>query len=235
LKYTFIRGLDEAGTIAAAEDSDWSVLIYDQDKKAYYRGANTGKTTMDTTTAGDALQDFAFHLKFGTDGLLSTADSENGGKVKLTVPSKNGSGDIVGLDIDFTKLTQFANESNPLEAMYKHFFHSHIDIAKIKEAMGYIVGRHDFKSFSKNKLIKDTVRTIESFELEVKNNELIFKIIGDGFMHNMVRIIVALMLKVGEGKYEPSAVKQIIEGRSRKLVPYVAPASGLYLVKVYYE
>jgi len=112
LKYTFIRGLDEAGTIAAAEDSDWSVLIYDQDKKAYYRGANTGKTTMDTTTAGDALQDFAFHLKFGTDGLLSTADSENGGKVKLTVPSKNGSGDIVGLDIDFTKLTQFANESN---------------------------------------------------------------------------------------------------------------------------
>ena len=127
------------------------------------------------------------------------------------------------------------NEFNPLEAMYKHFFHSHIDIAKIKEAMGYIVGRHDFKSFSKNKLIKDTVRTIESFELEVKNNELIFKIIGDGFMHNMVRITVALMLKVGEGKYEPSAVKQIIEGRSRKLVPYVAPASGLYLVKVYYE
>ncbi|MDD3437837.1 MAG: flagellar hook protein FlgE [Clostridiaceae bacterium] len=114
LKYTFVRGLDETGTIAAAEDSDWCVFIYDQDKKTYYRGAGTGKTTMDTTTETevDAPQDFAFHLKFGYDGLISTADSENGGKVELTVPSKNGSGDITGLDIDFTKLTQFANESN---------------------------------------------------------------------------------------------------------------------------
>ncbi|HHU24142.1 MAG: tRNA pseudouridine(38-40) synthase TruA [Bacilli bacterium] len=127
------------------------------------------------------------------------------------------------------------NEFNPLEAMYKHFFHNRIDIAKIKEAMTYIVGKHDFKTFNKNKQIKNTVRTIESFELEAKNNELIFKIVGDGFMHNMVRIIIALMLKVGEGKYEPSEVKQMIEGRNRKLVPYVAPANGLYLVKVYYD
>lgn len=126
------------------------------------------------------------------------------------------------------------NEFNPIEAMYKHFFHSHIDIEKIKAAMTYIVGTHDFKSFTKNNQIKDTVRTIESFELEIINNELHFKIIGNGFMHNMVRIIIALMLKVGEGKFEPSDVEKIIEGRSRKLVPYVAPANGLYLVKVYY-
>ncbi|MDD3706622.1 MAG: flagellar hook protein FlgE [Clostridiaceae bacterium] len=113
LKYTFVRGLDDTGTITAAEDSDWCVLIYDQDKKQYYRSIEaTDKTIMDTAAAGANLQDYAFHLKFGTDGLISTADSENGGKVKLTVPSKNGSGDIVGLDIDFTKLTQFANESN---------------------------------------------------------------------------------------------------------------------------
>jgi len=114
LKYTFVRGLDENGTIDAAEDSDWCVFIYDQDAKAYYRSSGTGKTSMDTTTTTgvDAVQDFAFHLKFGPDGLLSTTDSENGGKVKLTVPGKNGSGDIAGIDIDFTKLTQFANESN---------------------------------------------------------------------------------------------------------------------------
>ncbi len=116
LKYTFIRGVDEAGTTTNAEDSDWIVLIYDQDKKAYYRGDGTNKTTMNTTleTNVNELQDFAFHLKFGANGLLDTSatGSENGGKVKLTVPGKNGSGDIVGIDIDFSKITQFANESN---------------------------------------------------------------------------------------------------------------------------
>ena len=111
LKYTFFRGVDETGTIDNAEDNDWCVLIYDQDKKRYYRGANTGKATMDTTTGGDAPQDFLFHLKFDANGLLDTAASENSGKVQLTVPGLNGSSDIT-LSIDFTKITQFANESN---------------------------------------------------------------------------------------------------------------------------
>ncbi len=54
-------------------------------------------------------------------------------------------------------------------------------------------------------------------------------------MYNMVRIIIALMLKVGEGKLQPSDIERIIEGKERKLAPYVAPAQGLYLWKVYYE
>ena len=43
------------------------------------------------------------------------------------------------------------------------------------------------------------------------------------------------MLKVGEGKLQPSDIEIIIEGKERKLEPYVAPAQGLYLWKVYYE
>ena len=54
-------------------------------------------------------------------------------------------------------------------------------------------------------------------------------------MYNMVRIIVALMLKVGEGKFEPSYIKEVIEGKDRKYAPFVAPPQGLYLWKVYYE
>lgn len=124
---------------------------------------------------------------------------------------------------------------NPFEANYRHFFHNRINIEKIKQAMGYLVGTHDFKSFSKNKVITNTVRTIELFELEVNNNELVFRIIGDGFMYNMVRIIIALMLKVGEEKLKPEDIKLILEGEDRRLAPYVAPPQGLYLWKVYYE
>ena len=127
------------------------------------------------------------------------------------------------------------NEFSPFKAQYLHYFHNHIEIDKIKEAMKYIVGTHDFKSFSKNHVIKNTVRTIELFELNINDNVLEFRIVGTGFMYNMVRIIVALMLKVGEGKFAPEYIKSVIEGKDRKFAPYVAPPQGLYLWKVYYE
>lgn len=127
------------------------------------------------------------------------------------------------------------NTFDPLKVNYMHFFHDRIDISKIREAMTYIVGTHDFKSFSKNKTVKTTIRTIEEFELNINDGILEFRIKGTGFMYNMVRIIVAIMLKVAEGKLEPSDVKRIIDGKERTLAPWVAPAAGLYLWKVYYK
>lgn len=127
------------------------------------------------------------------------------------------------------------NTFDPLKVNYMHFFHDRIDISKIREAMKYIVGTHDFKSFSKNKTVKTTVRTIEEFELNIIDGVLEFRIKGTGFMYNMVRIIIAIMLKVAEGKLQPSDVLRIIDGKERTLAPWVAPASGLYLWKVYYE
>lgn len=127
------------------------------------------------------------------------------------------------------------NTFDPLKANYMHFFHDRINISKIREAMKYIEGTHDFRSFSKNKKIASCVRTITLFELNINDGILEFRIIGTGFMYNMVRIIVALMLKVAEGKLEPSDIKRIIDGKERRLAPYVAPAQGLYLWKVYYE
>ena len=127
------------------------------------------------------------------------------------------------------------NEFDPLLSNYMLFFHDRININNIRLAMEYIVGTHDFKSFSKNKITKNTVRTIESFTLSVNKGILEFAIVGDGFMYNMVRIIVALMLKVGEGKFQPEYIKTVLEGKDRKFAPYVAPPQGLYLWKVYYN
>ena len=127
------------------------------------------------------------------------------------------------------------NEFSPFNARYMYQFHDRISLDKIKEAMEYIKGTHDFTSFSKNHTSPNMVRTIERFDLVVKDGLLEFIIIGNGFLHNMVRIIIALMLKVGEGKFPPSYVKEALDAKSRKKCPYVAPAEGLYLWKVYYE
>ena len=127
------------------------------------------------------------------------------------------------------------NEYNPLLNDYYLFFHDRIDITKIRAAMKYIVGTHDFKSFAKINKKGSTVRTIESFTLDIKDGILTFKIIGSGFLYNMVRIIISLMLKVGEGKFEPSHIQEILDQKNRKAAPYVARPNGLYLYKVYYE
>ena len=66
------------------------------------------------------------------------------------------------------------NTFDPLKANYMHFFHDRIDIAKIREAMKYIEGTHDFKSFSKNHEIKNTIRTIEKFSLNINDGVLEF-------------------------------------------------------------
>ena len=127
------------------------------------------------------------------------------------------------------------NEFGPLKSNYMLFFHDSININNIRLAMEYIVGTHDFKSYSKNKITKNTVRTIESFTLTVDKGILEFAIVGDGFMYNMVRIIVALMLKVGEGRFKPEDIKRILDGKERRLAPFVAAPQGLYLWKVHYD
>lgn len=125
-------------------------------------------------------------------------------------------------------------EFDPFKARYMAFWKKNVDINAIKEGMKYFIGEHDFKTFSKNKKITDTVREISEFRLEQKDNLLTFIIIGDGFMHNMVRIMMGVLRRIGEGKLKPEKVIELLEGQNRRLAPYTENPSGLYLYKVYY-
>ena len=126
------------------------------------------------------------------------------------------------------------NTYDPLLANYITFFHDRIDISKMRKAMKILVGEHDFRSFAKTLEDDNTIRTIESFDLDINDGILEFKIVGNGFMRNMVRIIIAVILRVGEGKLEVEDVKRILDAKSRTSAPWVAPAQGLYLWKVDY-
>jgi len=111
-----------------------------------------------------------------------------------------------------------------------------IDVDKMKEALKYLLGEHDFCSFVARKSGKTNfVRTIYTSEInEVKEKEFEFKISGNGFLYNMVRIIVGTLVKIGEGKINPEDMKTIIENKNRQLAGKTMPAYGLYLINVEY-
>ncbi len=127
------------------------------------------------------------------------------------------------------------NEYNPIKASYIYYYPYDIDINKIKQVIPCFVGTKDFVSLSKGHDKENTVRTIELLEVKENNGIYEFRIVGDGFLRNMVRIIIALLLKVNEDKLTADDINKIIESKDRKSAPWTAPGEGLYLYKIYYE
>lgn len=111
-----------------------------------------------------------------------------------------------------------------------------LDIEKMRKAALYLVGEHDFVSFcSIHKNVKTTVRTIYELSIGQNGEELVFRIRGNGFLYNMVRIIVGTLLRVGRGFYTPEQVKEILEAKNRDAAGVTVPPQGLVLVEIKYD
>ena len=125
---------------------------------------------------------------------------------------------------------------DPTRRLTRYFVSFDLDIEKMKEAAQYLVGTHGFVSFCNVRTdVEDTVRTIYSLEILPKGDEITIRIRGNGFLYNMVRIIVGTLVRVGRGFYSPEQVKEILEARNRKAAGVTAPPQGLYLVGIEYE
>lgn len=106
----------------------------------------------------------------------------------------------------------------------------------MKAAAGYFVGEHDFRSFCANKKMKkSTVRTIMKIDIQKENGIIRLDFYGNGFLYNMVRILVGTLIEAGLGKRKPEDMKRILEAKDRKEAGYLAPANALFLEEVYYE
>lgn len=123
----------------------------------------------------------------------------------------------------------------PTQRLYSHFFYYPLDVEKMQQAADYLVGEHDFKSFCSTRTqVENTVRTIYFLRV-VKDGDMIrIQINGNGFLYNMVRIIVGTLLKVGTGMYPPEHVKEILEAKDRRLAGPKAEARGLTLMEIEY-
>lgn len=127
-------------------------------------------------------------------------------------------------------------ERDPFTRHHAYHFPYPLNKVDMKKAMESFLGTHDFTSFCSAKTeIEDRVRTIEAFQL-IENNdqELIFQIRGNGFLYNMVRIIVGTVLEVGTGRRKAEEIVEILEAKDRTKAGKTAPGHGLYLWKVYY-
>ncbi|MGC8888290.1 MAG: tRNA pseudouridine(38-40) synthase TruA [Verrucomicrobiia bacterium] len=126
---------------------------------------------------------------------------------------------------------------NPLFRRFCWHIPRKLDLQKMKTAAAYFLGTHDFKSFAANRnyKIENTVRTLWKCDIKKNGNLLTFIIEGNGFLYKMCRGIVGTIVQVGLGKYEPSAIKTMLEKRDRKIAGMSAPAHGLVLWKVFYD
>lgn len=123
---------------------------------------------------------------------------------------------------------------NPLMKDYELEYNKKIDIRLLKKASKYLIGTHDFKSFTSDSLDKNSVRTINYIKIEEKNELVKIYINGNGFLKYMVRNIVGLLLEINENKKRIKDVEVILESKDRCKLGVKASPEGLYLNKVNY-
>ena len=118
---------------------------------------------------------------------------------------------------------------------FELFVPKKLDIKKMKQASKYLKGTHNFSAFCSSKTnVNDFVRTIYYVNFCVKDDKITIKICGNGFLYNMVRIIVGTLIEIGQGKKQPKDMKVILESRDRNIAGKTAKAKGLTLFNVEY-
>lgn len=123
----------------------------------------------------------------------------------------------------------------PTERLYSHFFYYPLNVEDMQQAADYLVGEHDFKSFCTPRTqVLSTIRTIYYIRIQKEGDRISIAINGNGFLYNMVRIIVGTLLKVGTGLYPPEHVKEILDAKDRQMAGPKAEARGLTLQEIEY-
>ena len=109
-----------------------------------------------------------------------------------------------------------------------------LDFDKMCKEAQSLIGTHDFKGFmSSGSSVVDTVRTIYSIDITKNDDLIVIEVEGNGFLYNMVRIIVGTLVDIGRGRIKNN-MSEIINSMSRSKTGHTAPAHGLFLKKVDY-
>lgn len=119
-----------------------------------------------------------------------------------------------------------------------YFYYGTLDLGKMRAAAEAFLGQHDFAGFcSAGAQVQTTVRTIYALDIEEESEEgkIHIRVRGNGFLYNMVRIIVGTLLEVGKGTIVPERMKEIIASCDRGQAGPTAPAKGLKLLQIEYE
>ncbi len=124
---------------------------------------------------------------------------------------------------------------NPFLDKYAFHYRFPLDADYLNREAQVFCGTLDFAGFcSAHSGVEDTVRTVKAFSVKREGDMVYFTVEADGFLYNMVRIMVGTLLFVSEGKIKKGELSEVIESKNRKRAGKTAPPQGLYLNKVNY-
>lgn len=117
------------------------------------------------------------------------------------------------------------------------YYRRPIDEKLLSESAKAYIGVHDFTSFCTldKREAGDFVRTVSDFSVWREGDMVYLSVSADGFLYNMVRIMVGTLLAISEGALEADSIPGIIAACDRNAAGPTAPACGLYLDEVFYD
>ncbi|KAA0889700.1 tRNA pseudouridine(38-40) synthase TruA [Oryzomonas rubra] len=124
---------------------------------------------------------------------------------------------------------------SPLHRFHAWQVKERLDLEAMGAALPAFEGRHDFAAFrASNCVAKTTVRRIDSVTMRQEDGFLFIDVVGEGFLKNMVRVMVGTLVDIGKGRFAPDHIAWLLQNRDRKKAGVTAPACGLCLMKVFY-
>ena len=181
----------------------------------------------------------ADRIKIAANNYLAGSKNRETGDIRITDIKEVPEGFHARFDAkgkEYLYKISISEEPNVFRKNYAYQIRIPLDTEAMRAAARHIVGTHDFKCFqaSGGEEKETTVRTIRSLTINEERGDITIAVSGDGFLYNMVRIIVGTLVEVGLKKRTPDSVKDIIESLDRTKAGFTAPPHGLYLNKVFY-
>lgn len=127
-----------------------------------------------------------------------------------------------------------SDEPNVFQRKYMYAYHEKLDIAAMEQAAKQLIGEHDFSAFCTKRMKKSAVRRLEKISIHKEGNIIKIMLTGNGFLYNMVRIIVGTLLEVGTGRRTIDSVGAALRSMDRQNAGFTAPPQGLFLWDVEY-
>ncbi|MGV8146898.1 MAG: tRNA pseudouridine(38-40) synthase TruA [Alkaliphilus sp.] len=125
---------------------------------------------------------------------------------------------------------------DPFQRKYYYCVKDKLDLIKMREVAEMFIGEHDFTTFTNTKSKKKSMfRNISRIDVVEKENYVDIFFTGNGFLYNMVRKLMTIIIEGGHGKTTAKKVRIMIKSKDRSLIKYMVPSKALTLMQIEYK